>query len=229
MGRVAYNHSLYRTGYRPYGKSNAFAAAQGLSGTSMPQGVFGPWRLSGDLGQSPPFTRSGGYKLHGLAGIVPDQSIVTYTGTWTPTYFMGANDIITAVSAALAKDGLNVKHVDTTAGFLDTTIVGMTIQPTPFNVTLQIQVANGQGYGDPNDIVSIVNHEVYVATGAMPVGSSMPIVQAPGGAPTPTGQPMGPGAGVPGALPDLGTWFQQNIGWIALGIGAALVLPRILP
>jgi hypothetical protein len=218
MGRVAYDHSLYRTGYRPYGKSNAFAAAQG---------PFGPWRLAG-MGQNPPFTRSGGFALHGLSGIVPDQSIVTYTGTWTPTYFMGANDIITAVSAALAKDGLNVKHIDSTAGFLDTTIVGMTIQPTPFNVTLQIQVANGQGYADPNNIISIVNHEVYVATGAMPIGSSMPIVQAPGGAPTPTGQPGLPPP-PPGALPNLTTWFEQNIGWIALGIGAALVLPRILP
>jgi hypothetical protein len=224
MGRVQYDHSLYRTGYRPYGKTNPQQAASGLSGVSMHHGVFGPWRLAG-MGQNQPFTRAGGFALHGLGAIVPDQSIVTYTGTWTPTYFMGANDIITAVTSALAKDGLQVKNVSTTAGFLDTTVVGMTIQPTPFNVTLQIQVANGQGYGQPSDIASIVDHEVYVATGSMPAASSIPVVQPPGGAPTATGQP---GAVPPGGAVDLTTWFEQNIGWLALAVGAALIVPKLL-
>lgn len=218
MGRVQYDHSLYRTGYRPYGKTNPQAAAAGLSGTP-----FDPMRLHGY-----PFTPRGGAALHGLGAMVPDQSIVTYTGTWTPTYFMGANDIITAVTAALAKDGLQVKNVSTTAGFLDTTVVGMTIQPTPFNVTLQIQVANGQGYGQPADIGSIVDHEVYVATGSMPAASSIPIVQPPGGAPTATGQPAGPSGIAPGGAVDLTTWFEQNIGWLALAVGAALIVPKLL-
>jgi len=229
MGRVAYDHSLYRTGYRPYGTTNPQAAAAGLAGVSMTRTPFSPARLHG-LGQANPFTRSGGFQLHGLGAMVPDQSIVTYTGKWTPTYFMGANDIITAVSAALANDGLQVKNVSTDAGLLDSTVVGMTVQPTPFNVSLQIQVANGQGYAQPSDIASIVNHEVYVATGSMPVASSVPVVQAPGGSPTGTGQPMGPAPGVaaPGTPVDLTTWFEQNIGWVALAIGAALVLPRVL-
>jgi len=224
MGRVQYDHSLYRTGYRPYGMTNPQQAASGLSGVSMHHGVFGPWRLAG-MGQNQPFTRAGGFALHGLGAMVPDQSIVTYTGTWTPTYFMGANDIITAVSAALVNDGLKVTKVSTSAGFLDTTVVGMTIQPTPFDVTLQIQVQNGQGYGNPSDIASIVDHEVYVATGSMPARSSVPIVQPPGGAPTPTGQP---GAVPPGGAVDLTTWFEQNIGWLALAVGAALIVPKLL-
>jgi hypothetical protein len=220
MGRVAYGRTLIRTGYRPYGMTNPQAAAAGLSGTP-----FEPSRLHGY-----PFSRRGGSALHGLGAMVPDQSIVTYTGKWTPTYFMGANDIITAVSAALAKDGLSVKNVSTDAGFLDSTVLDMTIQPTPFNVTLQLQVANGQGYGNPADIASIVDHEVYVATGTMPAASSIPIVQAPGGSPTPTGQPAGPvpGTSLPGTPVDLTTWFEQNIGWLALGAGALLLLPKIL-
>jgi len=219
MGRVQYDHSLYRTGYRPYGMTNPQAAAAGLSGTP-----FGPARLHGY-----PFTRRGGATLQGLGAMVPDQSIVTYTGRWTPTYFMAANDIINAVSAALAKDGINVRNISTDAGWGDTSIVGMTIQPTPFNVTLQLQVANGQGYGDPNDIASIVNHEVYVASGSMPVASSIPSVQAPGGSPTGTGQPFGPGAGTPPiGNTDLTTWLESNALWIALGIGAAVLLPKIL-
>jgi hypothetical protein len=221
MGRVVYDHSLYRTGYRPYGTTNPQAAAAGLAGTP-----FAPAKLRGY-----PFTARGGTTLRGLGAMVPDQSIVTYTGKWTPTYFMGANDIITAVSAALPKDGLNVKNVSTDAGFLDTTIVGMTIQPTPFNVTLQLQVANGQGYGQPSDVASIVDHEVYVATGSMPAASSIPVVQPPGGPATPTGQPPGPGAGMPpgpAGPVDLTTWFEQNIGWLALGAGALLLLPKLL-
>jgi hypothetical protein len=229
MGRVAYDRTLIRTGYRPYGMTDPFAAAQGLAGVSMHHGVFGPWRLAG-MGQNPPFTQRGGYALHGLGAMVPDQSLVTYTGKWAPTYTLGAQDVISAVTAALAKDGLNVKNVATDAGFLDTTVVGMTIQPTPFNVTLQIQIANGQGFGSPDDVISIIRHEVYVATGAMPVADSMPIVQPPGGSATGTGQPFGPGAGTPppGSPVDLTTWFEQNIGWLALGVGALLVLPKVL-
>jgi hypothetical protein len=55
-----YNHALYRTGFRPYGHTNAWAASQ-LNGYSTPEAV-----LSGYLGQSRPFEPGGGWKLHGL-------------------------------------------------------------------------------------------------------------------------------------------------------------------
>jgi len=60
MGYVNYNHGLYRTGFRPYGHTNAWAASQ-LNGYSTPEAV-----LSGYLGQSRPFEPGGGWKLHGL-------------------------------------------------------------------------------------------------------------------------------------------------------------------
>jgi hypothetical protein len=64
---VNYNQSLYRTGFRPYGHTDAFAASQlGDLGQSHP---FGPWMLHGDgLGQNHPFTERGGWALHGLDG-----------------------------------------------------------------------------------------------------------------------------------------------------------------
>jgi hypothetical protein len=60
MGYVNYNHALYRTGFRPYGQTNAWAASQ-LNGIDMSEAV-----LSGYLGQSHPFEPGGGWKLHGL-------------------------------------------------------------------------------------------------------------------------------------------------------------------
>jgi hypothetical protein len=60
MAYTNYNHALYRTGFRPYGQTNAWAASQ-LNGMDMSEAV-----LSGYLGQSHPFEPGGGWKLHGL-------------------------------------------------------------------------------------------------------------------------------------------------------------------
>lgn len=248
MSHVAYDKSLYRTGYRPYGTTNPFAAAAGLSGVSMPKGPFGPHRLRG-MGQAQPFTQQGGQKLHGLAGVtasflgsmggvVPDGSIVSYVGKWTPTYTMGAQDVITAVSSALQqKWGLGVINVSSDAGIADTTIVGLTIQPTPFNVQLQIQVNTGKGgFGNPSDIAAIVAGEVYAASGSMPLSGSIPVVNAPGaGAQPPAGSvgecfiadPTNP-ACQSVAPTDWSTWLQQNALWLGLGVVGLVVIPRLL-
>ena len=203
MSHVNYDHSLYRTGYRPYGKTNPFAAAHGLAG------IFSPERLRG-MGQHQPFTEKGGHGLHGatlgfLGVAVPDGSIVTYTGKWAATYTIGASDLISAVGAAIASSGLQVTNVSSDAGFTDTTIIGMTVQPTPFNVQLQIQVNTGQGgFSSPSDVASIVNHAVYVVTGSMPLASSTPTLQVPGGTTTP--------AGAPGPVPDPSSaWNLPNL------------------
>jgi len=65
MAYMNYNNSLYRTGFRPYGQTNAWAASQ-LNGYDMGEAV-----LSGYLGQSVPFTRQGGWGLHGSASFHP--------------------------------------------------------------------------------------------------------------------------------------------------------------
>jgi hypothetical protein len=250
MSYVNYDLSLYRQGYRPYGETDPFAATM-LSGVKpTPAGhPFAPWRLRG-MGQNPPFTESGGYKLHGLAGVtasflgsmggvVPDGSIVTYVGKWTPTYTMGAQDLITAVSSALQqKWGLGVVNVSSDAGIADTTIVGLTIQPTPFNVQLQIQVNTGKGgFGDPSDIAKIVAGEVYAASGSMPLSGSIPVVNTPGaGAQPPAGSvgleclvadPTNP-ACASVAPTNWGTWLQQNAVWLGLGVAGLVLIPRLL-
>lgn len=237
MGRVAYDRTLIRTGYRPYGMTNPFAAAQGLAGVSMHHGVFGPWRLAGDLGQSPPFTQRGGYALHGLGflgDMVPDGSIVTYQGEWTSTQTQNATDVVNAIVAGINSNGsLAVRNVSADVGTMASIAESSWPYPlyaAPFKVTLQIQVTNGQGFGQPSHIASIVDHYVYQITGSMPLSSSVPTVQVPNSStPTPTGQPGVVGAPPPGAATtDLTTWLEQNAFWIALGVGALVVLPKIL-
>jgi hypothetical protein len=232
MGYVDYNLSLYRQGFRPYGENDTFAATM-LNGVSTPAGPFGPWRLSG-MGQNQPFTPTGGWKLHGLGravlgflgDMVPDQSVVTYTGTWVPHGTQGATEVLTQVSAILAGEGLAVRSVSSSAYRF---LVNNTV-----NVKLTIQVANGMGYGAPADIASIVDNAAYQVTGAMPLASSISSVQVPGGAPpVATGQPEIPNTGSgSGAQPpqpvDFTTWIEQNALWLALGIGALVVLPKVL-
>jgi hypothetical protein len=225
MGRVAYDRTLIRTGYRPYGMTNPFAASQGLAGVSMHHGVFGPWRLAG-MGQNTPFTQRGGYALHGLGSLgdmVPDGSVVVYTGTWLPHGTQGATDVLAQVSSILAPEGLSVRSVSSSPYRF---LVNNT-----FNAKLTIQVANGMGYNQPSDIASVVDNAAWQVTGSMPLASSISSVQAPGGSPTPTGQPEVPNTGSGSGQqppPDLTTWLEQNALWIALGVGALVVLPKIL-
>jgi hypothetical protein len=236
MGRVAYDHSLYRTGYRPYGHTNPQAAAAGLAGISMEHGVFGPWRLSG-MGQSPPFTRRGGYHLHGFgdAGI-PDGSLVTYHGTWTSVFNTGggisqpgyAQAIADGVVAALNADGqLKVLSYprDLSSG-PSGTWAALLGSNAPFDITLQLQVMNGMGFGSVNDLIAIIRHYVYTVSGQFPVHDAIVSVRAPSA----PGSPDYQSTGLPGLSSgtDWSTWLQDNAAWLALGIGAALLLPKIL-
>ena len=214
MPSVAYDQSLYRTGFRP-SNTNPFAATQ-LSG------IFSPQHLHGF------FTPTGGSALHGLGAMVPNQAVVNYQGTW-PLGGKAASALLAQVSGALAQDGLVVRGMSSDAGFLANSPNVPFVQQLTFNVRLQIQVTNGMGYGDPNDIISIIRHEVYVATGQFPITDSIPTVQVPAGdggvpsAPTATGQPDSSAAPV-----DLGQWLSSNALLIGAGIVAAMVLPKVL-
>ncbi len=229
MAYVPYDESIYRTGHRMFGLTDPFAASHGLSGINHSFNAFGPWMLHGNQ----PFTERGGYHLSGLgAAGVPDGSIVVYQGKWAPTGMMGAQDVVSAVAAALSQDGsLTVRNVSSDASWTQNT-PPFPISVAPFNVTLQLQVTNGMGFGSVNDIISIVRHYVYQVTGAFPTADSIPSLQPPasagGGAPIATGQPQIPGAPNPSGTTDFGTWLENNALLIGLGIGALVILPKIL-
>jgi hypothetical protein len=242
MSYVKYNESLYRTGFRPYGTTDPARAATLGGAIDHSWQQFGPWTLRG--GGQNVFTPGGGWSLHGLGalGIVPDQSVAVYRGKWTSTYTMGASDVIAAVASAINQDGrLAVRNVSSDAGWTQADVIVGPLFPGAFNVTLQVQVTNGEGFNQPSDIASIVDHFVGQVTGSMPVGSSVPSVQVPsgGGSAQQTGQPPGPGAPcimydpnnpycsqVPAT--DWSAWLQQNALWLGLGLVGLLIVPRLL-
>jgi hypothetical protein len=91
---------------------------------------------------------------------------------------------------------------------------------------LQVQVNNGMGFSDPNDVISIIRHEVFVATGSFPTADSIPTVQTPGAAgPVATGQPMPAGAA---PAINFTAWIEQNAAMIGIGAAALVLLPMLL-
>src|SRR5208282_1002184 len=115
MAYVMNRRGIYRTGFRPAPRAtNPFAAAQ-LSGVPARRiaSPFAPEPLR--LGQHRPFTASGGYGLHGLGDIIPNQSIVTYRGKWAPGDLRSAEAAIGAVLSALTQDGFAVRDVSSDA------------------------------------------------------------------------------------------------------------------
>jgi hypothetical protein len=202
MSYVDYNVSLYRQGYRPYGETNPEAAAGGLSG--LGRTPFAPERIHRTLGQNPPFTPEGGYRLHGLDGRmrirrlglgfmgdagIPNGSIVTYQGTWTSVFNTGAGykqqgdpqSIVNGVVAAMNADGqLTVIQAPQglSSSFTGAVSAALGLQH-PFSVTLVLEVTNGLGFSDVNSIISIVQHFVYQISSLFPQASAITSVVTP--------------------------------------------------
>lgn len=162
--------------------------------------------------------------------MIADQALVTYQGTWTPTQALGSNDIVSSVNTALSKDGLAVRDFSSDAGFSQNTFP-FTLNLTPFHVTLKLQVQNGLGFSSPDDIISIVRHEVFTVTGIFPVSDTVPTVQNPGGTATNTGQGSQNTSGNP-ANP-ISFWDSikklfDNTQLVIIGAGLGLVLAVLL-
>jgi len=234
MGYVNYDESIYRTGHRMFGLTDPFTASHGLSGINHSYGGFGPWMLHGNQ----PFTERGGYHL-GLAGLAGeflgalgtaalDGSVVNYNGTWQSTATQSPQDVINAVTSILLSEGLQVTKSSSNAGMLANTKLFGVAEEQTFNVSLQIFVNTGQGgFGDANDVVGMIANAVWQVTQKMPLAGTAPTVIPPGGgAPLGTGQPPGPGSDQ--QTTDFATWFEQNALWIGLGIGALVLLPKVL-
>jgi hypothetical protein len=140
MSYVRYNENLYRTGFRPYGQTDPFAASQ-LSGIRTP---FDPAKLHGA-----PFTRGGGWALHGLGASydASDQTVMLRAGqqytielaTSGAILAPGASDIAAAlqaipqfggsaqVSSALLGSGISITFTlstNTFAWLLQTEVMG---------------------------------------------------------------------------------------------------------
>lgn len=216
MGYAVYNRSLYRNGFRPYLATNPAAAASGMGGTPFdPEYLHGVRRQPGY-----PFTERGGWRLGGLGDAAPNGSVLTYRGQWQTTNTKSAQDILNAVIAALPGDGFSVTNVQSSAGLLaNTELFGIAEGGQQFTVTLQLLV-NGPGFAQAQDAGSIVDHEVYAASGVMPLSSATTTTGMGG-----DGAVLAPGQSAP---VDAASWLEQNAWWIGAGLLAVLVLPRVL-
>jgi hypothetical protein len=160
--------------------------------------------------------------------MVPTGSLVTYQGTWQQDLITSPQNILLAVVDALNRAGLSVRN----SAISEPGVAGYVGLEQSYQVTLQLQV-NDQGHASPDDIISIIRHSVYDASGYFPLADSIPAVQVPSApAPTATGQPQV--AGAPGlvwseksTMPVWGTWLENNFGLIAMGVVGLVLLPRI--
>lgn len=85
-----------------------------------------------------------------------------------------------------------------------------------FTIQLQLLIT-GAGFAKAQDVQAVVDHAVYTLRGQLPTASNISVTGVPGAA--------------TGALPStqgIGTWIEQNMTVILLGIAAIVVLPTIV-
>jgi hypothetical protein len=176
-----------------------------------------------------------------IGSMVPNGAVVTYQGQWVMNGTQAPDNTIAAVTTALGADGLHVVASSSDASAWSNNFMGR-----PYNVKLQVQIANGLGFGDPADVRSIIDHAAYVATGSMPNSSAITAVVAgsqdsgvvpPGSVPQlpdpncASGMPYdvnGNPCPAPAGPQNFTTWLESNALWIGIGVVAAIVLPKVL-
>lgn len=118
--------------------------------------------------------------------MILDQAVITYQGRWNVTVWNGAQEIFSAVAALLLQRGIAVRKYDIAGGF----VAMLPGTGGTFDVTADMQIENGMGYGSENDVNSIIRHAVLEVSGNYPTSDSIPCVRNPGETKcTATGQP----------------------------------------
>jgi len=151
---------------------------------------------------------------------IPDRSVVTYTGHWPnpgllDSLLNSADEYIAGVKKILTGRGLIVLRSRTKSSLLGG------IPFAGIDVELQIEVRNGFGFTDPDQIVKLIDDAVEQFGGERPTSGSIVIVQKPGARPVETGQPrteIGGEGGGAGFLEGLTTKAALAVGFIGLGI-----------
>jgi hypothetical protein len=135
--------------------------------------------------------------------MVSAGSVVTVIITNPPTY-SSDNDVVAGVSSILAQSGYGVQSASTqSAGILDNILA---LGPTSWQATMSIYTPND--FGDPQDLVSIVENAFFQETGNYPTAGAWTQVNSPtGGATVNSSGPLpsslsigGSGSGATGAV-----------------------------
>jgi hypothetical protein len=162
--------------------------------------------------------------------MVPAGSIVRCEVTATTQSFGSPDFAVQNVSSLLAQSGFGVVGASTTTpGMLDDLTGSVLGNGVQFQAVLDVQVPSA--FGDPKDVLSIVENAFYQVTGAYPTAASAPSVTSPGGSAQSTGEPGlsssgigGSGSGVTGAIAS----GLSNAGSSLLGVGSHLLIGVIV-
>jgi hypothetical protein len=172
-------------------------------------------QLADFLAQDPGASGAPAPTTSAAAAGVPNGAMLTYTGSWVTTKFQNANSILAGVINNLPSNGVRVLNSSLQAGILaNVSLLHLAEPGQQFEVTLQLQVA-GPGFAQASDVAAIVDHQVYVASGVMPRGSSAQVSS-------------GSAAGSPAGAGQFATWLEQNAGMLLLGIAGIFVLPALV-
>jgi hypothetical protein len=142
----------------------------------------------------------------------------------TQTTTQNANAVVANVTGQLAKLGIQVSSVSiqTNPSLLSQTINILAPLLQPF--TVQMTVTANSDYAQATDVLAIVNHAFYVATGQMPTASQVVSTAAPGSPQPALTSTTGSGA-APGSVTD---WLSANWIWLAAGGVGLFVLRDLL-
>lgn len=153
---------------------------------------------------------------------VSNGAVLTYTGTWPHTEHFGfgtTDEVVSDVGAKLSAYGLVIRNYSTSGNLAAVT-------GGAFDVSIQVQVENGLGYGDISDVQKIINDSVYAVLGDTVSASSIPNVQGQS-----TGQPAGGGSQTSSASNSIADWFSSlttkglsTLGLVFIGLIAGVIL-----
>ena len=170
--------------------------------------------LNQDPGASDAPARTPGAITQGAAGI-PQGTSLLYSATWeTSLHNSDPQDILRQVSAALGGYGLQVLGQTSNTG-VGGTLWAAAYQATQFQVQILLSVS-GAGFNRADDVRSIIDHQVYLVTGQMPLASSINVGS------------MGSGGTAALAAPNLTTFVEQNAPWLFIGVAAIFILPSLI-
>lgn len=163
---------------------------------------------------------------------IPNGSIVTYVGQFSPGVGYNSSDVQNKLTAALAAAGLPVLTYQSSGETF------FSIGTEQLTVTMQVKVQTGFDYGDESDVASLINHAVYTQFGVLPAGS-IPRFQPPSGGSQQTGQPGQTAPATSGCIAgssndlsgsfSLSCWFSNlttkglsTVGLLALAVAVAI-------
>lgn len=173
---------------------------------ALVSGFVDPSQLADFLAADPGATTTAAAATGASAAGVPTGTSLTYQASIPAQLFSssGVPAFLSSLNGVLGPLGIEVVGSSSSSAGLMT-----------FTIQLQLLIT-GAGFAKAQDVQADVDHAVYTLRGQLPTSSSIAISGLPGAA---TALP---------STSDIGTWIEQNMTMILLGIAAIVVLPTLV-